>query len=50
MTTPAVTGVNVLDLVEGQEVAVVGTVYKEMKMKPNILDEYTKVHTLTGHS
>lgn len=23
--------------------AVVGTVYKDMKMKPNILDEYTKV-------
>ncbi len=33
----------ILDLPEGQEVAVVGTVYKEMKLKPSILSEYNKV-------
>jgi DNA polymerase delta subunit OB-fold domain len=38
---PAVEGV--LNLPEGQECCVVGTVYKEMKLKPNILDEYVKV-------
>ena len=33
----------VLNLPEGQECCVIGTVYKEMKLKPNILDEYVKV-------
>ena len=33
----------ILDLPENQEVAVVGTVYKEMKLKPSILQEYNKV-------
>ena len=33
----------ILDLPEGQEVAVIGTLYKEMKLKPSILDEYNKV-------
>lgn len=28
---------------EGREVCVVGTLYKDMKLKPSILDEYTKV-------
>lgn len=28
---------------EGLEVCVVGTLYKDMKLKPSILDEYTKV-------
>lgn len=28
---------------EGHEVAVIGTLYKDMKLKPSILDEYTKV-------
>ena len=37
----------ILDLPEGQEVAVIGTLYKEMKLKPSILDEYNKVPTLT---
>lgn len=32
-----------LELVEGRDVAIIGTVYKDMKMKPSILDEYTKV-------
>ena len=33
----------VLELPEGdEEVAVVGTVYKEMALKPSILDEYVK--------
>ena len=34
---------SVLDMVEGEEVAVIGTLYKEMKLKPSILSEYTKV-------
>jgi DNA polymerase delta subunit OB-fold domain len=33
----------VLDIVEGKDVAVIGTIYKDMKLKPSILDEYTKV-------
>ena len=37
----------ILDLPEGQEVAVIGTLYKEMKLKPSILDEYNKVPTIT---
>jgi hypothetical protein len=28
---------------EGTQVAVIGTLYKEQKLKPSILDEYTKV-------
>jgi len=36
----------ILDLPENQEVAVVGTVYKEMKLKPSILQEYNKVRRL----
>jgi DNA polymerase delta subunit 2 len=38
---PAVS--KILDLPEGQEVAVLGTIYKEMKLKPSILSEYNKV-------
>ena len=38
---PAVS--KILELPENQEVAVVGTVYKEMKLKPSILSEYNKV-------
>ncbi len=30
----------VLDLVDGQECILVGTLYKEMRLKPSILDEY----------
>lgn len=33
----------VLDLPEGQEVVVIGTLYKDMKLKPSILAEYSKV-------
>lgn len=32
----------VLDLPENQEVVIIGTLYKEMKLKPSILAEYTK--------
>ncbi|MEW5307844.1 MAG: hypothetical protein WDW36_010217 [Sanguina aurantia] len=32
----------ILDVPEGREVIVIGTVYKEMKLKPTILDEYNK--------
>lgn len=34
---------NILTLPENEEVLVVGTVYKDMKLKPSILDEYVKV-------
>jgi len=34
---------NILTLPENDEVLVVGTVYKDMKLKPSILDEYVKV-------
>ena len=37
-----------LDLQEDQVVALIGTVYKDMKMKPSILDEYTKVRASHG--
>lgn len=37
---------NILTLPENDEVLVVGTVYKDMKLKPSILDEYVKVSTL----
>ncbi len=30
---------------EGRPCCVLGTVYKDQKLKPSILDEYTKVHT-----
>ena len=36
---------NILTLPENEEVLVVGTVYKDMKLKPSILDEYVKVGT-----
>ena len=37
---------NILTLPENDEVMVVGTVYKDMKLKPSILDEYVKVQFL----
>ena len=33
----------ILNLPENDDVAVLGTVYKDMKLKPSILDEYVKV-------
>ena len=39
-----------LELVEAQDVALIGTVYKDMKMKPSILDEYTKVQAACAGS
>lgn len=36
--------VGILAVPEGAEVVIVGTVYKDMKLKPSILDEYVKVH------
>ncbi|KAK9833520.1 hypothetical protein WJX81_000749 [Elliptochloris bilobata] len=50
---PGVPVSKILDLPEGQEVAVVGTIYKEMKLKPSILDEYNKergLENLTGRA
>ncbi|CAK0784791.1 hypothetical protein CVIRNUC_007995 [Coccomyxa viridis] len=50
---PGVRVSKILELPENQEVAVVGTVYKEMKLKPSILSEYNKdrgIETLTGHT
>lgn len=35
----------ILNLPEAKECVVIGTAYKEMKLKPNILDEYVKVPT-----
>ena len=32
----------VLELEEGKECVIVGTLYKHMKLKPCILDEYSK--------
>jgi DNA polymerase delta subunit 2 len=32
----------VLGLEEGKECIIVGTLYKHMKLKPSILDEYSK--------
>jgi DNA polymerase delta subunit 2 len=32
----------ILSVGEDQEVAVIGTLYKDMKLKPSILDEYAK--------
>ena len=34
---------SVLEMPEGREVCVIGTLYKEMKLKPSILNDYTKV-------
>ena len=42
---PAV--VRILEVPEEGEVAVVGTLYKEMKLKPSILDEYVKDRSLS---
>ncbi|KAL3142785.1 hypothetical protein ABBQ38_003084 [Trebouxia sp. C0009 RCD-2024] len=39
---PGVQLANILTLPENDEVMVVGTVYKDMKLKPSILDEYVK--------
>lgn len=39
---PGIDYVRVLDVPEDKEVFVVGTLYKEMALKPSILDEYTK--------
>ncbi|KAI8101871.1 hypothetical protein M9434_006933 [Picochlorum sp. BPE23] len=39
---PNVPCVRVLDVPEDKEVCIVGTLYKEMSLKPSILDEYTK--------
>lgn len=42
-----VTVCNVLGLEEGKECIIVGTLHKHMKLKPSILDEYSKeVRTL----
>ena len=30
----------ILDLKQGVECVLIGTIYKDMKLKPNILDEY----------
>ena len=32
----------ILGLEEGKECTIVGTLYKHMKLKPSILDEYSK--------
>ncbi|XP_022982949.1 DNA polymerase delta small subunit [Cucurbita maxima] len=37
----------VLELEEGKECVIVGTLYKHMKLKPTILDEYSKERSVT---
>jgi hypothetical protein len=39
---PGVKTSPVLDLKEGEECVIMGTLYKDMKLKPSILDEYVK--------
>ncbi|GBG66496.1 hypothetical protein CBR_g63079 [Chara braunii] len=41
-TWPGMRISNVLNLEEGVECAVIGTIYKHMQLKPSILDEYAK--------
>ena len=43
---PGVPIVRVLDIPEQGEVVAIGTLYKEMALKPSILDEYTKERAL----
>lgn len=45
---PGVPVVRILSVPEEGEVAVVGTLYKEMKLKPSILDEYVKDRALSA--
>ena len=40
----------ILNLPENDDVAVLGTVYKDMKLKPSILDEYVKVSREGTHA
>ncbi|KAK9828305.1 hypothetical protein WJX74_008076 [Apatococcus lobatus] len=50
---PQLKVVSILAVPEGAEVVVIGTVYKDMKLKPSILDEYVKdraVGQLLGHT
>jgi DNA polymerase delta subunit 2 len=50
---PGLRMARVLELSEEEEVAVVGTLYKDMKLKPSILDEYVKDRALQsqlGHA
>ncbi|BFI30950.1 DNA polymerase delta subunit 2 [Marchantia polymorpha subsp. ruderalis] len=39
---------NILGLDEGKVCVVIGTLYKQMKLKPNILDEYSKERSVGG--
>ena len=43
---PGASTAKVLDLKEGEECVIMGTLYKDMKLKPSILDEYGKDLTL----
>jgi DNA polymerase delta subunit 2 len=47
-TWPDAAIVKVLDLKEGEECVVMGTLYKDMRLRPSILDEYTKDAGLAG--
>eukprot|EP00891_Asterochloris_glomerata_P002214 jgi/Astpho2/2214/e_gw1.00040.61.1_t len=50
---PGVAVCGILNLPENDDVAVLGTVYKDMKLKPSILDEYVKdrgAAQLVGHA
>ena len=43
---PGASTAKVLDLKEGEECVIMGTLYKDMRLKPSILDEYGKDLTL----
>jgi len=45
---PEISVVRLVDVPEQGEVVIVGTVYKEMVLKPSILDEYTKERVLAA--
>lgn len=44
---PNLPSCNILGLEDGKECIIVGTVYKQMQLKPSILDEYSKERSVT---
>eukprot|EP01135_Chromosphaera_perkinsii_P003788 Nk52_evm34s255 gene=Nk52_evmTU34s255 len=39
---------SLIDVVQGKRCFIIGTVYKEMKLKPNVLDEYERERCMEG--
>ena len=46
---PGVPEVRVMDAQEGADCVLIGTLYKDMKLKPSILDEYVKDKSTQQH-